>query len=44
MRVDATSDDDFETLDDAGHDFVFEPRVEVFGVLAHDDEIDARVP
>ena len=32
--------DDLQALDHARHDFVLEPRVEVLGVLADDDEID----
>src|SRR5579883_1262796 len=34
--------DDLDALDHAGGDLVFDTRVEVFGVLAHHDEIDAR--
>src|SRR5579883_2187182 len=37
MRRDA-----LDALDHAGGDLVFDTRVEVFGVLAHHDEIDAR--
>ena len=33
--------DDLQALDDARHDLVLEPRVEVLGVLAHDDDVDA---
>ena len=33
--------DDLQALDDAGHDLVLEAGVEVLGVLAHDDEVDA---
>ncbi len=33
--------DDFEAFDDAGNDFVFEAGVEVFGIFADDDDIDA---
>ena len=32
--------DDLQAFDDAGNDFVLETRVQIFGVLAHDDEID----
>ena len=32
--------DDLQALDDAGHDLVLEPGVEVLGVLAHDDQVD----
>jgi hypothetical protein len=33
--------DDLQALDDAGNDLVLEPGIEVLGVLAHDDQIDA---
>ena len=33
--------DDLQGLDDAGHDDVLEAAVEVLGVLADDDEVDA---
>ena len=33
--------DDLQALDDAGHDLVLEAGVQVLGVLADDDEIDA---
>ena len=33
--------DDLQALDDAGHDDVLEAGVEVLGVLADDDEVDA---
>ena len=36
--------DDLEALDDAGHDLVLDPGVEVFGVLANDDQVDALEP
>ena len=36
--------DDLEALDDARHDLVLEPGVEVLGVLADDDEVDALEP
>ena len=36
--------DDLQALDDAGHDFVLEPGVEILGVLADDDEVDALEP
>ncbi len=36
--------DDFQALDNARHDLVLEARVEVLGVLAHDDEIDPLAP
>ena len=36
--------DDLETLDDARHDGVLEAGVEIFGVLAHHDEVDALEP
>ena len=32
--------DDLEALDDARHDFVLETRIEIFGVLANDDQVD----
>ena len=32
--------DDFEALDDAGDDFVFQAGVEVFGVFADEDDVD----
>ena len=32
--------DDLQALDDAGDDLVLEPGVQVFGVLADDDDID----
>ena len=35
--------DDLQRLDDSRHDFVFESAVQIFGVLAHDDEIDVVV-
>ena len=35
--------DDFERLRDAGDDHDFEAGVEVFGVFADDDEVDAGV-
>ena len=43
MRVDASLGDDLQALDHAGHDLVLEAGVEILGVLAHDDEIDALV-
>jgi hypothetical protein len=33
--------DDLQALDDAWNDLVLEPRVQVFGVLAHDHQVDA---
>ena len=36
--------DDLQALDDARHDFVLEPGVEVLGVLADDDQVDALEP
>ena len=36
--------DDLQALDDAGHHFVLEPRIEILGVLAHDDQVDALEP
>ena len=33
--------DDLQALDDARDHLVLEPRVEVLGVLANDDEVDA---
>ena len=35
--------DDLQALDDARHDFVFEAAVEVFGILADDDEVNVFV-
>ena len=32
--------DDLQALDDAGNDLVFQPGVEILGVLADDDEVD----
>ena len=43
MRVDAPLGDDFQALDDAGHDLVLEAGVEILGVLAHDDEVESRI-
>ena len=36
--------DDLQALDDARHDFVLEAGVEILGVLAHDDQVDALKP
>ena len=33
--------DDLQALDHPWHDFVLEPGIQVFGVLAHDDHVDA---
>src|SRR6202167_4745188 len=35
--------DDLDALDDSGDNFVFDARVKSLGVLAHDDQIDARI-
>ncbi len=35
--------DYFQALDDIGHDFVLDAGVEIFGVLAEDDEVDRQV-
>ena len=40
MRVEAFSVMILSALDDAGHDLVLEPGVEVLGVLADDDQVD----
>ena len=44
MLVDALSVMIFQRFDHAGHDLVFEAGVEVFSVLAHDHEVDLRIP
>ena len=36
--------DDLQAFDDARHDLVFDPGIQVFGVLAHDYEIDVFEP
>src|SRR3954468_28155 len=36
--------DDLDALDNAGDDLVLEPGIEVFGVFADDDQIDALEP
>ena len=41
MRVEARSVMIFRLSTTPGHDLVFEPGVQILGVLADDDEIDA---